>query len=108
MKPLEIGDYVLATKYGDGDPGDHWVVGFFDGMLPKLGGDRFMVVDANGRNFRGNGFRRIKRISAERGAWLLAHARDIEYGRFSVWFWARRSMKPPNQPEDGPLVNLGE
>lgn len=24
LRPLEPGDYVLATKYSDGDPGDWW------------------------------------------------------------------------------------
>ena len=31
-RQLAQGDYVLATKYRDGDPCDHFVVGFF-GML---------------------------------------------------------------------------
>jgi len=27
---MKHGDYVLATKYRDGDPQDHWAVGFYD------------------------------------------------------------------------------
>lgn len=98
---LQIGDYVLATKYSDGDPGDHFVVGYFTGMLPKIGGDRYMVADSDGKQFRGNGFRRCEKITSERGRWLVEHFPDIEaslrdfyydddgnlHGK-SVWDWA--------------------
>lgn len=97
---MDQGDYVLATKYADGDPGDQWAVGFFDSMLPKAGGDRFMVVDGEGRQFRGNGFRRCEKITDEQGAWLLSQVDEIEasiphvgydedgnwYGQ-SIWDW---------------------
>ena len=89
---LEAGAYVLATKYRDGDPGDQWAVGFYTGMLPKIGGDRYMVADAEGNQFRGNGFRRVKKISAERGRWLLEHTQDIERGGRSLWWWVRARM----------------
>jgi len=91
-KPLEYLDYVLATKYSDGDPNDHWVVGFYIGMTPKANSDRYMIVDSNGHSFRGNGFRRAKKISHARGAWLLAHAEEIQSSTRSVWGWARKSM----------------
>lgn len=90
-KPLEKGDYVLATKYSDGDPQDHWCVGFYDGPTWN---DRHVVVDGEGMPFRANGFRRVKRISAERGEWMLAHAKDIDQSMRSVWFWARCPMRP--------------
>jgi len=103
MKPtpnvaLRPGDYVLATKYHDGDPADPFVVGFFAGMLPKIGGDRYLVNDASGNPFRANGFRRARRISARRGAWLVARMAEIErlaYSgcRRSVWGWARIPMR---------------
>lgn len=83
-----IGDYVLATKYEDGDPGDAWALGFFTGKLPKAGGDRYMVADAAGNQFRANGFRRIKRISPEVGAWLLRAAKSLEQappGAVNLW-----------------------
>lgn len=89
---LEAGDYVLATKWGDGDPGDQWAVGFFTGMLPNESCDRYMVADADCKQFRGNGFRRVKKISAERGRWLLEHKQDIEYGGRSLWWWVRARM----------------
>lgn len=77
-KKLETGDYVLATKYGDGDPQDEWAVGFFSGTLPKAGGDRFLVSNGEGILFRANGFRRVKKISAKRGRWILDHKHAID------------------------------
>lgn len=91
-KTLQIGDYVLATKYQDGDPNDHWVVGFYDGTLPKTTGDRYMVKDADGNQFRSNGFRRVKRISKERGGWILANQENIMFAGRSLWWWARAKM----------------
>ena len=90
--PYSAGEYVLATKYSDGDPQDHWCVGYFKGMLSKVGGDRYEVVDAEGNLLRGNGFRRCKKITAERGAWMIQHAREIELSGKSVWHFARCRM----------------
>lgn len=87
---LTIGDYVLATKWSDGDPSDQWVVGFFTG---KISEDRYMVADVEGNQFRGNGFRRVKKISAEHGRWLLEHKQDIECGGRSLWWWVRETSK---------------
>lgn len=62
-----IGDYVLATKYHDGDPGDPWALGFYNGVAF---GDRHMVLDSNGRPIRAGGFRRVGLITVEFGTWL--------------------------------------
>lgn len=86
---LTKGDYVLATKYKDGDPLDEWCVGFFSTVL----GNRFMVVDAQGNNFRGNGFRRAKKITAIRGQWLLENKDEISLGNRSLWTWVRKAMQ---------------
>lgn len=85
-KPLVCGDYVLATKYTDGDPCDHFYVGFFRGMLR----DRYLVDDGNGRLARANGFRRCERISQRVGTALCAAMPIIGNvpGR-SVWWWRR-------------------
>lgn len=100
MKPKK-GDYVLATKWSDGSPGDHWCIGYYDrcdaeDRPPSTRIDpRYYVVDADGKQFRGNGFRRVKKISAERGAFILAHMDEIERsgaGGRSLWWWARASM----------------
>lgn len=87
LTPLLAGDYVLATKYSDGDPQDQWSIGFFDSMLPKVGGERYMVVDGEGNQFRGNGFRRAQKIDANTGRWLLEHKAEIESSGRSVWDW---------------------
>jgi hypothetical protein len=92
MDDIKIGDYVLATKYSDGDPQDHWCVGFLGGILKYESGDRFDIVDNDGNSFRGNGFRRIKKISAKRGEWILERRKEIESGMYSVWWWVRRKM----------------
>jgi hypothetical protein len=101
---LDIGDYVLATKYEDGDCQDHWCIGFYAGKTMHAP-PRHNVVDGEGKSFRGNGFRRAKRITPERGAWMLKHAKDIELSIRSVWFWARCPMdyftdktKPTKKP----------
>ena len=91
IRPLPtVGDYVLATKYGDGDPQDHWCIGFYAGLTnsAKYDPPRYDVVDGNGRNFRGNGFRRVEVINRKRGEWMLKHARDIELSGISVWHFA--------------------
>lgn len=82
---VRLGDYVLATKYNDGDAQDHWCVGFYAGLTnPKYDPPRYDVVDNEGKNFRGNGFRRIEKITFERGAWMLKHAKEIELSGISV------------------------
>ena len=85
---MNIGDYVLATKYCDGDPQDHWCVGFYAGFK----NERHIVVDSNGDSFRYSGFRRAAKISARVGSELLAHVKFIERSGFSVWHW-RRNIK---------------
>lgn len=81
-----IGDYVLATKYADGDPGDPWALGFYDGIRY---GDRHMVKDAAGNQIRHNGFRRVARIRQDVGRWLLeVAARQLERsppGTVNLW-----------------------
>jgi hypothetical protein len=102
VRPLPaVGDYVLATKYGDGHPQDHWCVGFYAGLTnpEKYDPPRYDVVDGEGKNFRGNGFRRIKKITPERGAWMLKHAKDIELSGRSVWRFARCSMLDESSAE---------
>lgn len=90
MRELVKGDYVLATKYSDGDPQDHWCVGFYSHMLRE---DRYIIVDNRDIPFRANGFRRAKRISQERGKWLLDRVSEIEMSGRSVWGWLRVPMR---------------
>jgi hypothetical protein len=67
------GDYVLATKFNDGDPGDNWAVGFYD----REENGRHFVVDSTGSQLRHSGFRRAGRITTEYGNWLLGVAAKI-------------------------------
>ena len=78
------GEYVLATKWGDGDPGDHWGVGFYD----RFENGRHYVVDRAGKQIRGNGFRRVGRITVDVGRWLLSAAKSLEAsppGTVNLW-----------------------
>ena len=51
--PLKKGDYVLATKFSDGNPADNWCVGFYD-RKETFGSTnhpdvRHFVVDGDGK-----------------------------------------------------------
>jgi hypothetical protein len=79
-----IGDYVLATKWSDGDPGDAWALGFYAGAA----GDRHMVKDGNGEQCRMNGYRRVGKVTTEFGAWLWKHRAVLEEsppGTVNLW-----------------------
>ena len=70
---FQKGDYVLATKYHDGDTGDQYAVGFYDHEFDHFGQTRYMVVNGDSKQYRGNGFRRCERITEDEGRWLIAH-----------------------------------
>lgn len=83
-----VGDYVLATKYSDGDPGDSWALGFYAGQMPEYTPPRHDVVDSDGKSIRGNGYRRVARIRNDVGAWLLVAAKQLEQsppGTVNLW-----------------------
>jgi hypothetical protein len=67
---MKKGDYVLATKYADGDPFDGYAVGWYDGTLAERT-DRHLVVGSDGAQYRRNGFRRVERITDELGRWIV-------------------------------------
>lgn len=90
---IKRGDYVLATKWSDGDPCDHFCVGFFRMML----GERYLVEDSNGQLFRAGGFRRCERISRRVGTALVAIFPIIgDMPGKSLWWW-RRNIKAMEQ-----------
>lgn len=68
MPNLQIGDYVLATKFEHGDCGDHWCVGKLREVTDR---GRFIVTDWYGNLFRPNGFRRAETITEAEGKELL-------------------------------------
>lgn len=80
---MKKGTYCLATKWHDGDPLDHWYVGWFRCML----GDRYEVEDADGNLVRGNGFRRCDKISPRVGCALVSNTAHIQIAGMSVWYW---------------------
>ena len=80
-----LGDYVLATKYDDGDPGDPWAVGFYGGLND---GDRHGVKDEAGLwIYGGNRFRRVGRVTAEIGNWLMSNAELLERAPSKINLW---------------------
>lgn len=95
---IKRGDYVVATKYRDGDPGDHFCIGFYHGAFDHFGQIRHLVVDGDGNQFRSNGFRKVARIGRKRGEWMVRHLAMIERmsDRFSVWHWCRAPWRELN------------
>ena len=96
---MKHGDYVLATKYSDGDPGDQFCIGFYAG--PNLGHpDRHDIIDKQGVLFRANGFRRVEKLTGKRGNALVRIFEVIEASGKSLWWWKHqsyatmRSMEP--------------
>ena len=79
---LEVGVYVLATKYHDGDPRDPWIVGFYDGETAH-DPPRHHVVDAGGRRHRHSGYRRVEAISWREGDVIVNAQHDFEGA--SLW-----------------------
>jgi len=88
---LKQGDYVLATKYGDGDPTDHFCVGMFDKILIDNNGkqtDRYLVLDGQGKSFRAGGFRRCEQISRYIGDTIVMAIPWIgDKTGLSLWYW---------------------
>ena len=90
MKPIQFGDYVLATKYRDGNPGDPWEIGRVTEIVMWPGDD---ITGTRYGLYSGLLYRRARRITLKRGAWLVDHIPDIERGGVSLWGWLRMSMK---------------
>ena len=85
MGAVNVGDYVLATKYADGDPGDQWCIGFASEYWPSR--QRWLVRDSGGNNYRNNGFRRAEKITREVGAKIL---RIMQAGACPDSMWTLR------------------
>lgn len=92
MEP-SLGDYVLASKWHDGDPKDPWAIGFLARVAMGRFGVRYVVVDSEGKAFRASGFRRVKKITPGRGKWLLENSEEIEASGRSIWGWLRKAMR---------------
>lgn len=81
----ELGDYVLATKYSDGDPGDPWALGFYAGL--DASGERHIVKDGSGQIIRGAIYRRVGRITVDIGNWLWANKYNLEQAPSKISLW---------------------
>jgi len=82
---IQVGDYVLATRWSDGDPKDPFAVGF----VVSVEEEGFVV--SYGYNYS-RMFRKVKKISANRGRFILDNISEIEEGTKSLWWWSRRKM----------------
>ena len=84
-----VGSYVLATLYSDGDPSDNWAIGFYAGPMMEYTPPHHDVVDNDGKSIRGNGFRCVRAIRKDVGAWLLnVAAKQLEQsppGTVNLW-----------------------
>lgn len=107
---MNKGDYVLATKYSDGDPGDQYCVGWYDGSYDHFGTTRHLVNDGDGKPFRANGFRRCEPITDAEGRWLIERFPEFKplevneegddlVGK-SVWDWLLEVRSPQRRSCD--------
>lgn len=110
MTDIQKGEYVLATKYNDGDPGDNWAVGFYLGSFEHFGQTRHMIGDKDGNSFRHNGFRRVGKIDQDFGEWLLSVSKELERsppGTVNLWAMqegTNRVIDDSKKPEINGLV----
>lgn len=89
---IKIGDHVLATKWHDGDPNDHWAMGRVTEIIRDSDNVRYMIADIMGQNIRGGGFRRAQKISSARSQWIWDRQKTFESSGKSIWWWARQKM----------------
>lgn len=94
LEQLKVGDYVLGTKYADGDPRDGWAVGYVVAFSPNHSYESVVIGDGRGNVIgRANGFRRAKRIKGECGEWMARNASKFENLPCSMWHYFRCSKK---------------
>lgn len=86
-----IGEYVLGTKWSDGDPQDPWAIGFLSEIHETSYVRYFTVTHADGRIIR-SGLRKVRKISQDRGKWLLENSRMIEESGRRLGYWLRYPM----------------
>lgn len=74
---VEIGDYVLATKYSDCDPGDPWRVGFVARIIEDRRGTTYIIGEQDGTWSDFREFNYAKKITPPEGReWILAHSHN--------------------------------
>jgi hypothetical protein len=80
MTRIADGEYILATRFSDGQPMDPWAFGFLRRSECFYG-----VVD-NAGNLIGY-FKRAQRITKEFGDFLSNNIQMIETSNRSLWWW---------------------
>lgn len=83
MRFIEVGDYVLATKYKDGDPMDPFCVG----RVTAIYHDRYDVMFWSGDIDVERSYRRVHKITPDEGAELISLFPEIsdQLGGPSLW-----------------------
>ena len=99
LNTIYQGDYVLVTKYADGDPSDDWCIGFYRGEWKNGSQVRHDVVDHDGKLFRGNGFRRVEKVTQEEAVELLAN-KDVLVLSGSIWKCLKITRKRIQEAKD--------
>lgn len=76
FKHVDVGDYVLITRYGDKDPQEPWRVGFISEYGVDAGGNFYKA--GNDRRY----YRHCWKISKEEGeTWLRINKEHMIKGR---------------------------
>ena len=70
LRAPQKGDYVLATKFEDGDVCDPWYVGFYKEYNEEL---KLHIVEGSER-----GYRRCELITKEQGVGILKAGAELE------------------------------
>ena len=86
-------ELVLATEWFDGSSKDAWAVGPLDGAQDTGKQVLFSLRDGAGNLKKGIRYRRVKLISKERAAWLIANKDKINASTRSAWGWSKLFMK---------------
>lgn len=98
-KKPKIGDYVLGTKYHDGDQHDPFAIGWLKHIVDTGDGDlRYVIADDLGDPIYGR-IRRCERISLRVGTTLVKACDEGVLGdrpgllAHSIWHWRRNIKK---------------
>ncbi len=83
---VQLGDYVLATKYHDGDPKDGFAIGYVSNNTNPY---RIQVRGSDGQQIGGS-YRRYKKISGDFGQWLVKNLAHIEADGRSLWDYVEK------------------
>lgn len=92
-RPLEVGDYVLASKYRDGDPNDPWFVGFIKQIIRCEDYDKYKIADEDGNLLYSSMLARAERIGKANGHQLVRCKKYIKESNKSVYYWKNNTKE---------------